>query len=173
MAELTPLQVQIGLKVTGGRLFHDFPDFNTLAVVIASGLDWSVYVDKEGASWFYDTCGHADEEPGSPRGTWLGVLLAPDAFATQAVAAFPTLTTILTEAAWEIFYDTKHAKEAPDEDIDVEIVKGLESKTALGQPLTANQVKALDPADDAPGIRKNKNKAWADFKVRTGITITK
>lgn len=167
--EIVPIRVKIGLKSSGpGALY---PDFGTLASVIASGLDWSVYVDNNGSGWLYDKCGHREEEPGSPFGIQFGVLLVPDVFATEAAAAFPSEVTIITEAQLENFYNTKHAKDFEDEEIKLPIVDRVRAKQALGQTLTQRQLRSIDPSDNTPGIRLNIRKRWVDFKSLTGFTI--
>ena len=60
---LVPLLVKITLGPNGHA---KYPAFNTLAVVQASGLDWSKYIDVHGSGWLYDSVGHRESSP--PRG---------------------------------------------------------------------------------------------------------
>ncbi len=169
MTALVPLRVSIGLKAGGG---HAFPDFNTLAVVVASSMDWSVYVDKEGLGWHYDQCcGHVVDTVDSPMGTWLGLLLVPRAFADEAIAAFPAECSELTDATARTFWEGHATSQDSDEDIDLEVLQGIEQKQRLALTLTAEQLRAIDPADDTPGIRPNKRKLWDDYKTMVGMTI--
>ena len=91
---LVPIRVTIGLKPNGHALY---PDFNTLASVQASGMDWSRYVDIEGIGWHYDKQrGHKVDDLESPFGQQFGVLIVPKVMANEAIAAFPTVVVKLT-----------------------------------------------------------------------------
>ena len=150
--ELVPLKVRIGLKNDGSALY---PDFNSLQVVRGAGIDWCIYVDRNGSGWLYDCCGHKEEEPRSPIGIQWGMLLVPVDFANQAVSAFPNEVTKLTAAEAKTFYENKHAAEFEDEEIDERIIQSLKAKQDLGQTLTTRQRSALDPTTDTRGIRTN------------------
>jgi len=163
--ELVPIKVKIGLKSDGSALY---PDFNSLASVVG---DWSIYIDSSGSGWIYDCCGHKEEEPGSPVGIQWGMILVPEAMATEAVNTFPNKVSNLTEAECIDFYDNKHAKDFEDEEINEKIVSTLKIKQDLGQTLSTRQLSALDPTTDTPGIRKNWRKTWVDFKAKKAITV--
>lgn len=164
---LVPLRVTIKQKPDGTALY---PDFNSLPSVVASGMDWSRYVDVNGSGWLYDRIGHKEDVPGSPKGVQIGMLLVPAAFAAEAVTAFSADVSTFTEPQAQNFYETKHARDLPDEEIDHQIVLGIKAKKDLGQPLTPGQTKALDPDDPTPGIRVNPRKTWAGFKNKYSIT---
>ena len=167
--ELVGIKVKIGLKANGHA---KYPTFNDLPIVKASGMDWSKYVDVMGLGWHYDkTSGHKEETQDSPFGQQWGMLIIPEEFATQAVAVFPADVTRLTEVELEDFYDNKAHAHEPDELFDEQVLTGIKMKQDLGIALTTQQVKALDPNDDTPGIRKNKNKKWANKKSIVGVTI--
>lgn len=165
----------IRVIIEDGSTFK-YPDFNQLAVVktfIAAnpGKDWSNYVDLEGTGFKYDNAGGADRDDGeTPVGQWCAHLLIPVEFARQAVLAFPRVSRV-TEAELQVFYDTRHAAEFPDEDIDLEILQKIKLKQDLGLPLTNEQAKAIDPLDDTRGIRKSKRKSWVDHKQEQGLVI--
>lgn len=164
--DLVPIKVKIGLKENGQA---KYPDFNQLAAT--GGVDWSFYIDANGSGWLYDCCGHKEAEANSPMGQQWGMILVPQAFADEAIATFPDEVMKLTEEECENFYNDKHARDLPDEDIDNNILEGIKLKQDLQQPLTAQQTKALDPDDDTPGVRKNKRKLWTDYKTLTSIKI--
>lgn len=164
--DLVPIKIKIGLKENGQA---QYPNFNQLTAV--GGMDWSKYIDVNGSGWLYDCCGHKEQEVGSPMGQQWGVILVPKVFADEAVAAFPSEVTKLTEVEVSDFYDNKHAKDFPDEEIDNDILQGIKLKQDLGQQLTLQQVKALDPDDDTPGVRKNKRKVWTDYKALKAIKV--
>lgn len=167
--QLVPLKVKIGLRPNGQA---KYPDFNSLAIVTASGKDWAKYVDIEGDGWHYDKkSGHKDDDAQSPVGTQWGVLLVPQAFADEAVVAFPAKVQIILEAEWETFYDNRAHAHEEDEEIDLGRLRAIEQKQRLSLPLTTQQQDAIDPAKDERGIRKNKRRKWADYKAQKGITI--
>jgi len=164
--ELVPIKVKIGLKADGSA---EYPDFNSLPSVVG---DWSEYIDTfVRPAWLYDCCGHQEAEPDSPVGMQWGMILVPAAMATEAVTAFPLKVSQLTEAECTAFYDDQHGKDFEDEEIDEKIVSTLKIKQDLGQTLSTQQVSALDPTTDTPGIRKNWRKTWVDFKAKRAITI--
>lgn len=174
--ELAALRVTIGLRADGQA---DHPDFNTLPIVIASGMDWSYFVDQFGDGWKYDNvAGHIDDDPtnDSPVGVQLGVLLVPEQFALEAVAAFPTLCEQLTEAQCQAFYETRHQHGRPDIDNAPEVLEGLRSerelRVARGQDTTDLDAKidrALDPDDPEPGVTRNRRRRWASYKTQAGV----
>lgn len=169
MKDLVPLKVKIGQRPNGHA---DHPDFNLLASVAASGIDWSRYVDLYGDGWHYDKqCGHKEEDATSPRGMQWGVLLVPAQFASEALDAFPSLCSVLSEAEFSDFYDNRAHAHEPDEHIDAAIVEGINAKKGAGKALTQQQVDALDPDKPTPGIRKNKLRLWADAKAHKGINL--
>lgn len=166
--EFVPLRVRIGLKPDGSA---DYPDFNTLAAVVASGLDWSIYIDRLGLSWQYERLGHDDDTAQSPRGVRFGLLLVPGDFADQAELAFPAVVTKLTEGQASSFYDNRHAVDIQDEEIDLPILNRIRRKQELGGTLNAQQLAALDPTSRERGVRENSLKTWARFKTKIGFTI--
>jgi hypothetical protein len=167
----TPIKVKIGLRADGNA---DYPDFNTLNAVKKQNMDWSYYVDRFGLGWIYDNLiGHREEAPDSPLGQQLGVLIVEKEFADEAILSFPAECSKLTEMELEDFYDNRYAVKFQDEEIDREVLDAIKIKQDLEQPLTPQQIKASDPKDDTIGIRKNKKKAWVDFKALKGIEIEK
>lgn len=173
---LTPIKVKIEkhTQKVGDHEpgHHKYPEFGALPAVTNSGVSWQRYVDLYGLGWHYDKkCGHAEDEVGSPAGMQWGVLIVPKEFVDQATAIYPDLVLKMTEVELESFYnDRAHAHE-PDQEIDVGILNGIKAKQDVGAPLTDQQNKALDPNDDTRGIRKNKQRFWADFKTVKGVEI--
>lgn len=179
MRDLVALKVKIGLKgkdwpVANERGHALYPKFNQLQAVIDSGMDWSYYVDTYGEAWHYDKkCGHKQEEETSPRGMQWGMLIVPKEFADEAVEKFPEVCSIVDEAELEDFYDNRAHAHEPDERIDDVVLKGIEAKQKAGHSLTPNQEKALNPDNDIPGVRRNYNRYWKDYKAKQGIRIVK
>jgi hypothetical protein len=171
MAVLTALKVKIGKKVPRGALF---PDFNTLPVVVASGKDWSEYVDVEGSGWMYDKVGHEEEVPGSPRGEQWGMLLVPAAFAAEAAAAFPATCTVLSAVDAGTFYDVDVAGADDSQTIDKDVIEAIERQDKITPSVgrSPEQNKALDPLDPQPGVSPNRDKTLAGFTLKRGFTIT-
>lgn len=175
MPTLTPLLVKIELNGDGSA---KYPDFSTLASVVASGSDWSKYVDVQGDGWVYDnSSGHADDTPSgrgqfdSPRGQHWGVLLIPLAFANEAVTAFPATCSILTEADLETYWDEFAMRDQPDDTENALILENIASRKAINGRIRARDVAALDPDDPTPGVTRNIRKTWARFKAARNITV--
>jgi len=169
MADLVPLRVKIGLRADGSA---DYPDFSQLPSVQASGMDWSRYIDRFGPGWIYDrVSGHKDDDPESPLGNQLGLLLVPKAFADEASATFPATCQKMSEAQCQAFYEQRYAVRLTDEVIDQDVLDVIREKKALSLPLTAEQQLALDPTSDVRGIRQNKMKKWQSFKATKKITV--
>lgn len=160
LIEMVPIKVKILRKSNGHA---DYPDFNQVSSSIRKGLVWSKFIDVHGIQWHYNKLkslgkGHSHGECGT---------LVPSDFAEAAESLFPDRVEILTEAEWETFYnDYAHVNEE-DEDIDIDVLQKIKLKQDLGIALTAQQQKAIDPNDDTVrGIKKNKNKLWADRKAK-------
>lgn len=164
------IKVRIGLHPNGHA---KYPDFNQIASGIRDRMDWSMYVDKHGG-WHYDQlAGHADDDPAesSPVGMQWGMLVVPEAFATQAVSKFPSEVTILNEAEATIFYENRgHARDAAILE-SVEVLQAIAAKRSLGILEDQGDIDALDPDHPAVGRRRNKLKTWAGFKTQRGITM--
>ncbi len=167
--EYKAIKVLIGTNTSGGALY---PDFNILASVKDSGMDWSHFVDRRGTGWHYDKCcAHAFDAPGSPIGVQFGMLLVPKEFHDDALANFPAFVTPMDEAAVKEFYDVHaHAHES-EENVNERVINGITAKQNAGIDLTASDMKALDASDPTPGIHKNLNRYWEDHKVLRSIVI--
>ena len=184
--ELVPLKVKI--KTQGKNALY--PNFNSLASVVDSGMDWSTYIDTYGLGWCYDkTSGHKVHSTDSPFGEQWGVLVITEAFVLDAVATFPGECTRLTEVELEDFHDNKATIHLDDETRNPEILvamsnelnilNSLDTKNKGGSKLKnrlakleARLEKAIDPDDETvPGVMKNKMKKWSDKKALMGIKI--
>ncbi len=184
---LVPLKFVMGLRANGEC---DHPNLNDLPIIRASGLDWSVWVDQNGSGWLYDhSVGHIQEDAESPHGSWLGVILLPEAVANEALTAFPLICTKLTEAGLEAFYDNRHAVRQPPELVDQKVMDGLKAaidandealKETPGVPrlqvrrseLRMRAAKAADPDDPEPGVKRNPSRQWATFKKQRGYVVS-
>jgi len=166
--DLVALKVRIGQRANKRA---EYPDFNALAVV--KGQDWSHYVDMVGGGWHYDkVAGHDVEEAGSPRGTQWGCLLVDEDFANQAVAAFPSVCSIIPEAEFADFHDNRAHAHEPEVNEDLDAIQNLTNRRALGEVIPQAEIdKALDPDDPTPGRRRNTGKTWAARKAAMGVTI--
>lgn len=188
MPDLAAIKVVIGRRLDGSA---DYPDFNSLPVVQASGMDWSRYIDVEGCGWCYDrVSGHDDEDmaAGSPRGVQHGVLLIPEQFAIEAVAQFAATCTRLNEATCETFYDDRHVFDVEDEQSDESVLEQLERELRLlkeleGTPEAPPNIagllikcrrrikRAIDPTHIARGVRDNPRSTWQRMKANRSITF--
>jgi len=170
--ELVPIKVKIGLRADNRTADH--PQWDLLPS----------YTEETAAAamvggWQYDkTSGHREVSADSPYGQQWGVLLVTEAFALEAVATFPTLVTILSEAELEDFWDNKAHAHQPDHRRDDAELQALRDELALKKelrvPYGETQIalaKALDPDNPSPGVVKNKMKKWQDAKVALDITI--
>lgn len=168
---LVPLKVRIGLKQQKRRQIHAYPDFNSLDAELRDGLDWCHFVDQYGG-WHYDQiAGHADHDDESPRGTWFGMLLVPEAFALAAVAKFPDQVEILDETEAERFYEQRAHVNEPAVHEDVQVLQAIAAKRALGVKEDEHDRRALDVNHSSSGRRVNKKKTWDGFKQACGIEI--
>lgn len=196
MANLAGLKVVIGLKTNGNA---DYPNFNTLASVQAEGMDWTKYIEAKGKGWLYDKkSGHQDDDPNegqfddSPAGTQIGIILAPETFVDEAVAAFPSVCSRVTDTECGTFHDQRctHTADEVQHDqgqlqnlyYELQLLEWLKiqypggaAQTKIASALTKlgqRAIKALDEDDeDAKGIVKNQLKAWIDRKVKQKITF--
>jgi len=172
--ELIPIKVKIGIRAKNGRREHAFPNFNLLPSAVRGGMDWSHFVDEYGG-WKYDkVAGHdVDDVPnGSPRGTWLGMLLVPEDFANAAIDMFPEVEEMTANEA-EVFHDGRCTAHMPDFQEDEAVLNSIERQVKEGL-LSENDpavVNARNPDNDAPGRRRNKNKKFADVLTRHGFTV--
>lgn len=168
---LVPIKVKIGLRP---NKHADHPDWMLLPLAKDGepGLQMS-------DGWHYDKrYGHAELGPDSPIGMQWGMVFVTPLFARQAIEVFPELVTELTEVEAEDFYDTRCMAHLSENKTDVAILQGLQIELSLrkelGQDVTeimAKINKALDPADEEPGIIKNPMKKFADYKAVKGLAV--
>lgn len=172
--DLVPIKVKIGLRANGHA---DHPDWELLPLARSSSVK-----SHMPHGWVYDkSCGHQESGPGSPLGMQWGALLVSADFAEQAKSQFPALITELTEAEFETFYNEKSRAHMPTERIDTDRLVGLKAQRdlliAIEQSTTAIDaeiLKALDPDDDTPGVKRQKGKTWGGAhgeKAHKGIDI--
>lgn len=181
MVDLAALKVKIGLKSGSAGRQAAYPDFGSLPSVKASGMDWAHYIDIEGGGWEYDkTSGHREETADSPLGQQWGMLLVPEQFANEAVAAFPGECSRLTEADCQVFFESKSRAHLDDVKRDVQVLQGLQEELTLAKEINDTArvtalrtyiAKALDPNDSTPGVRRNGERLWVDYKVARKIVF--
>lgn len=172
--ELVPIRIKIGLRSNGHA---DHPDWTKLPM-ISSDSEVREYAPS---GWIYDkSCGHQDEEVDSPRGMQWGCFLCTREFATEAINVYPELITQLTEIEFEEFYNNKAMAHLSENNYDIDVLQGLklelDLKNELSQGVTdlkTKIAKALDEDDSERGIEKNRERYWADYKVKKGFTIKK
>ena len=175
--ELVPIKVKVGLRANGHA---DHPQW-TLLPMIANEQQEKQYMPH---GWMYDkSCGHTEarnegNDWDSPVGMQWGCLLVTQEFATQAIATFPSLVTELTEAEFEDFYDNKATSHISELNYNTTVLEGLklehDLKVINSEDVTEVKqriAKAVDPDDNAKGITRSKDKAWADRKGKLDVTI--
>ena len=157
------IKVKIGLRPNGHA---DHPDWQKLPMAKTKNPD-----DEQIIKWKYDkTSGHEEVSEDSPRGMQWGMMVVSDQFATEAVAIFPELVTIMTEEEAEDFWDNKAHGHIPKYKVDQEALKGLKAELELKEIMKLDVVgvkkqieKALDPENNQMGLRKNKQ-TWKEAK---------
>jgi len=186
VTEVVPIKVKIGLRPNGHA---DHPAWERLPMIagpLAGNLsperiDIQVRQHMCG-SWHYDKqSGHEVSTVDSPRGMQWGMLLVSRRFADEAIATFPTLISVMTQAETQTFWDTKAYAHLPDENIDGDTLNALQTRRNLLLARNASQAridavhtdidKALDPNDTSPGVKRNLLRRWADQFTRLGITF--
>ncbi len=158
-------------KVKGHKIGHaKYPDFNKVSLGTRKNMDWCTYIDAFGIGMQYDkACGHK-EEGDTPYGEQCCVIAVPQDFATEALVVLPGELTQLTPVEFEAFYNDKaHAHESA-EHVDKDVLDAIKVKEDLGLAVP-EKVDAVDSTKDTPGIRKNHNKVFADFKKKSGVEI--
>lgn len=167
-----PIKVSIGLRPNGHA---DHPDWSRLGLADPD----SHMVMK----WAYDkVSGHQDDTPDSPYGQQFGMLVVTPEFAQAALLAFPDIVTLMTEIEARDFYENRCTVHLPANLVNAEYLMGLKTQRDLMvdtnarpqdlQTLDAQIARAIDPLDPMDGVRKIKDKTWADMKAARGIAIT-
>jgi len=165
------IKVKIGLRENGHA---DHPNWGLLPMVKAGTTPESQQIVK----WRYDRCGHCEEHIDSPAGMQWGMMIVTEQYANEAVATFPDIVTIMTEAEAEDFWENKAHVDVPENRTSREILSELSSelqlKNHLGQDTTALEERitnALNPDHAEKGICKNPTKCFVDAKTHLGFTI--
>jgi len=174
-----PIKVKIGLRPNGHA---DHP--NWLLLPLASGggnreAKEALVSDEQIVKWAYDkSSGHDEETVDSPIGVQFGMMVVTQKFADEAVIEFPSLITVLTEGQARIFWETKATAHMPENKLDSDVLQGLKAQRDLMVDLGQNTatldiviLKALDPDDTEPGVRKGGRKSWNDAKNKLGFGI--
>jgi len=172
--DLVPIKVILKRRVNGEA---DWPDLNVIDSTIRQHKPWSKYIDAHGIGWLYDKIDNLGT--GADNGT--ACTLVPEEFANAAVAKYPLLVSILSEADFEIFHDTRAMIRTPTEHLDTDILQGIVARKQLedlgvapapSQEILDARAKCLDPSDrDHRGIRKNLKKKWVDNKQELNVKI--
>lgn len=177
--DLVPIRMVI--KYSGGGFVY--PDFdNAVPAEDRFQLPFSKMPTIVGGPHYDKPCGfgQVDEYNDDPM-TYFAAMLVPPEFAIKAVDEFPDTVSVMTEAEFATFHDDRAHAHEPAERIDADVLTGIRARYGIRPDvavdsvdratLTADERQALDPDHPAPGIRKNKEKRWADRKLRCGITI--
>lgn len=170
MIELVPIKIKVIIGPNGKFLypnfkglqfFRDNPEYKALPL-------------------YYDKVDCKTETEDSPLGIRWCMKLVPPAFAEEALTVFPGIVFEMTEEEAEEFYNEKVTAHQSENIYDVTTLQGLkielELREKLGQDTAVikNQIeRAIDPDDEEPGIKRNKNKKWKDLKQNLNATIIK
>jgi hypothetical protein len=173
-----PIRVKIGLRPNGHA---DHPDWTTLPLAGNGSRE-----EKEQAvsahqiiKWRYDnTSGHQDDTADSPRGMQWGMMVVSQQFALEAVAKFPSLVTVMTDAQAQDFWDNRVYARTPPVKYDTDVLNGLALERQLRQArnLDLTEIdsridKALDPSNPAMGVRENREVKFANIKADLKLSI--
>ncbi len=170
--QLVPIKVKIGLRNNGHA---DHPDWYQLP--LAANVEPGTHMFY---GWKYDkTSGHQESSPDSPIGMQWGMVFVTPTFAREAMSVFPDLVTEMTEADAEDFWDTKVYAHLPENKTDTNLLQALQAEVdllnAIGTKPSAALItkikNALDPTHVEPGITKDKEKVFADAKVRLELEV--
>lgn len=175
MTDKVPLRVKIGLRPNGHA---DHPDWFSLPSVPNDTENVERFLDIE---WIYDKIsGHNDDTVGSPIGSQLGVVFLSPAIAREALNTLPAKlnATALNETQLTDFWNNNFAPRFADNLIDNPVLTALKTELDLrldaAQDVTALRakiVRALDPDDNEPGLKRNRIKVFADYKFDRNIRV--
>jgi hypothetical protein len=183
MASGVPILVKIGLKTgPSGSQVHDFPDWTVLPLAQNGPTRderEALAASHQIVKWHHDNVfGHADDAPDSPIGTWLGTMVVSEQFADEVVAMLPDKVSVMTEAEFKTFYETRCMIAVPTHKHDTDVLHGLklerELRAMLGQSATdvdARIALALDPTTKVPGVREQRLVKFDNLKADTKLTI--
>lgn len=169
--DLVPIKVKIGLRP---NRHADHPDWHKLPLAATEEPATHMFF-----GWKYDkTSGHQESSPDSPVGMQWGMVFVTPQFANEAKEVFPDLITELTEAEAKDFWDNRAYAHVPENKTDVTILQAYQTELALrkelGQDVTELKtkiIKALDPNDIEPGLKKEQLKKFVDAKLKLDITV--
>lgn len=172
--DLVPIQVILKRRANGEA---DWPNFNAIESSLRDHKPWSKFIDASGIGWLYDKV----ENLGTGAENGVACTLVPEDFANAAVALFPTIVSILDEADFEVFHDTRAMVRTPIEHLDTDILQGIVARKQLedlgiapapSQEIVEARTKCLDPSEqNHRGIRKNLKKKWADNKGELNVEV--
>ncbi len=183
MKDVVAIKVRIGLKPNE---HHLYPDWETLPLAEGGKV-----TDHQFMKWQYDKkYGHREEGPDSPLDMQWGMMLVSALYAQQAVALFnksgePPTIIIMSEAEAIDFYEDRVTAHMGEVDLDEGVLTGLNAELSLREATGVDTVKvkedivkALDKDNPARGVRRSKNKKWAEriktlpqFRIVNGISI--
>jgi len=172
--DLVPIQVILKRRANGEA---DWPNFNAIESSLRDHKPWSKFIDSSGIGWLYDKV----ENLGTGADNGVACTLVPAGFANAAVTLYPTVVSILSEADFEVFHDTRAMIRTPTEHLDTDILQGIVARKQLEDlgvaPAPSAEIldaraKCLDPTDqDHRGIRKNLKKKWVNNKKELKVEV--
>ena len=110
-----------------------------------------------------------------------GMLFVSEQFASEAEVVFPTLVTRMTDAEAIDFWDNRVHAHLDEFRRDPNVLDGLKTQLDLMEatgatPPEINALKdkirkAIDPDDPEPGLKRNKEKTWAQRLPTSGVVL--
>lgn len=172
--DLVPIKVTLKRRPNGEA---DWPNFNLIDSAIRNDQPWSKFIDSAGMGWHYDKI----ENLGTGAASGCAVTMVPKDFADAAVVLFPSLVSIVDEAAFETFYEERATVSMPTEFLDTDELQGIAARVQLevaevapapSAEIVAARAKCLDPTEQTyRGIRKNLKKKWVDAKTEFNVAV--
>ena len=162
----------------------DYPDFSGLPSVVTAASGGAECEFMGGGKFDRTSCIEKATE-GSPIGErWLMKIVSPS-FATEAITDYPTRVFQMTEAEATEFWDDKAHGHMSDTRRDANELQALHAEFLLLQDLSEEApgdqtlqdrltalrlhvARAIDPDDETPGIRTQRNRRWANAKEDVG-----
>lgn len=168
MPDLKPIKVI--LRRRPERNFESpFPDIKPAYDADPSAFDYMLphSLITANGGWHHDKVDNLGT--GSPTGA--AICFLPKIAADAVLALGHPDISSPTEAEVETFWDERSKVYEAATDEDEGVLQAIAAKVTIGRKLSPQDYAALDPDDEARGIRKNHNKTWARYKAKRNITV--
>jgi len=161
-------------KRKDGKIGFIYPDFDAIVPKEKrGGVRWQEWISDQ------EHCAGqiVNEKTKADPDGFENVILVDVPFGEAVKAQLPSGVEIIDEAEFAAFYNDSNAGAASyrtDEGIIVALQTIYETQIfdeKVKQKMSAEDLAAIDPDNDAPGIRRNKLKTFTGFKAAKDIEI--